>query len=442
MRRVNPEYSLLALLMVAAALVVFLPLGAVGLCDDESEILALARQLQSTGFGALFTPEYADNFATSAYAYLTSVGINVFGLSPIMAVRLPAAIVIWMLTAGIFRFRGEHERMDFAFLASLIFISSYSISAHAYHASPLTLTALFLIAALASLYHWITKPTRTKAVLLVASACCASLFFGILSPIALAVAGLIFLSIKDKKRPADYAKLLALLALSAAVSFILVAFFANSTETARLILGIGNLTKPIAEYSRLNILALQLIFSIFPWSVPLIVALGWMIINPRWLKNRFLAMSLLKQFGVIVFILTLPLITALNGLSTIMMLAAIYLNVPLIAHFLLSQTHNHSVTWRISGCIFALLIFALAAAFVAAHCGVNVCVAGYAFRPEHGLSAGAAILLAAIATSLYTLSRNQRTIRFNNRYIYNIVVLYLLAQILYKAYINPYLITL
>lgn len=54
-------------------------------------------------------------------------------------------------------------------------------------------------------------------------------------------------------------------------------------------------------------------------------------------------------------------------------------------------------------------------------------------------STGVVLLLSAIVVSLYTLTRNQRTIRFNNRYLYNIVILYLLAQILYKVYINPYL---
>ena len=187
-------------------------------------------------------------------------------------------------------------------------------------------------------------------------------------------------------------------------------------------------------------LALQLVFSIFPWSVPLIVALGWMAVNPRWLRDRFLAMSLLKQFGVIVFILTLPLITALNGLSIIMLLTAIYFNVPLVAHFLLSQTHNHSVTWRISGFIFSLIITVLVVAYVAAVSGVDICLFGYAFNPDDGVwSTGVVLLLSAIVVSLYTLTRNQRTIRFNNRYLYNIVILYLLAQILYKVYINPYL---
>ena len=96
--------------------------------------------------------------------------------------------------------------------------------------------------------------------------------------------------------------------------------------------------------------------------------------------------------------------------------------------------------WRISGFIFSLIITALAVAYVAAVSGVDICIFGYAFRPEGGVwSTGVVLLLSAIVVSLYTLTRNQRTIRFNNRYLYNIVILYLLAQILYKVYINPYL---
>ena len=439
MNKVNPEYSLLTLLMIAAAIVVFVPLGAVGLYSDEYAILELAHHLSDNGIGALFTPEHADNFASSAYAYLVSVNINVFNLSDVLAVRFPGAWIVWMLAVGIFRFRGMNERKDVAFLASLIFISSYTICATAYHASPISLTVLFLIAALASLYHWIKMPSRMKAWLLIGSTVCASFFFGYLAPIAMAVTGLIFLSIQENKQGKRLIQLIVLIAASAVLAFLLAAFIANSSDTAQLILGIGNLMEPIEEYSQLNIIVLQLLFSIFPWSIPIAVALGWMVFNPRWLRDKFLAMSLLKQFGVIVFLLTLPLITALNGLSVIMMLAAIYFNVPLIANFLLSQTHNHSITWRVSGIIFALLTSILTATYIACHFGLNVEVFGYRFVAPASIPGGAVCLIAGIVVSVYTLTRNQRTIHFNNRYLYNIVILYIFAQILYKAFINPYL---
>lgn len=439
MHKVNPEYSLMALLMAAIAIVVFTPLCAVGLCPDETDILNAAREMSQSGIGGIFTPANASNFASSAYAYLVSVNLNVFCLGNTLAVRLPSAAIIWMLAIGLFRFRGQDERKDIAFLASLIFVSSYSVSALAYHASSLSLTALFLIASLSSLYHWIKAPSRQKSVILVAATVCATFFFGILSPIATASTGIIFLCIQSNRRRASFFRLIALMAASAVLAYLLAAFISNSTATAQQIIGIANLTEPIAEYSRLNILTLQLVLSIFPWSIPIIVALGWMFINPRWLKNRFLAMSLLKQFGVVVFVLTVPLITALNGMSIIMMLVTTYLNVPLIAHFLLSQTHNHSVTWRISGIIFASLIGLFAVAYIAAQFGCSITLGCYAFAPTGGWHIGAILLLVALSISLYSLTRNQRTIRFNNRYIYNIVILYLLAQILYKAYVNQFI---
>lgn len=437
MKKVNPEISLLILLMAAAAFVIFLPLGSVGLFDDERELLELARSYSNTGIDAPLSSPTGD-FATASYAYTVSVGINVFRMPDILAVRLPSAICVWLLTVGIFRFRGISEKKSTAFLASLIFISSYYVSSAAYHASPVTLTALFLTAALASLYHWIKKKTSSRAYLLTASAACTTCFLGILSPVSLAVAGIIFLSIQEQKRPADYLKLLAILSAAALTAYFGAAFVANDPEKAGHLLGIGNLTEPLAEYSRLNMLALQLLFSIFPWSIPIIVALGWMACHPRWLKSRFLAMSLFKQFGVIVFILTLPFITALNGLSLIMMLTAIYFNAPLVSHFLLSQSHNHSVTWRITGGIFALLIAAFAIVYVCAMNGAQIAIFGHTMSPAEW-QPGAILLLSAIAISLYTLSRNQRTIKFNNRYLYNIVILYILAQILYKTYINPYI---
>jgi len=119
-----------------------------------------------------------------------------------------------------------------------------------------------------------------------------------------------------------------------------------------------------------------------------------------------------------------------------MLLAAIYFNMPMISSFLLSQIHNHSVTWRITGGIFAALIASLAILFIATKAGFDISFTGFALTGISGWTIWSITLLFCILASLYTLWRNQRTIRFNNRYLYNIVILYLLAQILYKAFIN------
>lgn len=437
-RRTDPETSLLVILMAIAAFVIFLPLDSVALFDDERLLLDAARKYSSAGLFQLFAAPVAD-FSTEAYAYIVSVNLNVFHLSQELAVRLPGALIIWLLTVSIFRFRGHSEPTKYAFLAALIFLSAYSVSAMAYHANPLTLTSIFLIASLASLYHWVKLPTKAKAYLLTASAALSILFFGILAPISIGITGMVFLLLQEKKRLSQFLKLAAILLAAGLIAFVAAAFIYNNIDMAGRILGIGQLLEPIEEYSRLEILALQLLFSIFPWSIPIIVALGWVACNPRWVKNKFLALSLFRQFGVIVFILALPFITALNGLSLIMLLAAIYFNVPTISRFLLSQTHNHTITWRITGGIFALLIALFALTYVALLSGADIVLFGHTVQTDGHSNAGGIFLLAAIAASIYSLWRNQRTIRFNNRYLYNIVILYIWAQILYKAYINPYL---
>lgn len=438
MNKTDPEKSLLALLLAAVAIMIFLPLDSVALFPDELQLLDLARELSQSGIGSLIDDVSAPDFSAEAYAYLVSVGLNVFRLPEILAVRLPSATVIAMLAIGIFRFRGKSELPRHAFLASLIFISSYTVSALAYHANPLTLASLFLITALAALYHKIKEPSATKSYLLTAASACTVVFFGALAPAFICIAGIIFLSLQEKKRPAEFFKLAAIAVASCALAFLTAAFLTNDAETASRMLGIGRLTEPIAEYSHLKIMALQLLFSIFPWSVPIIVALGWLACNPHWIKERFLALGLFKQFGVIIFILTLPFATALNGISLIMTLTAIYFNVSLISKFLLSQTFNHTLTWRITGNIFAILTAALSAVYtISAAAGIKVSLFGHSFLTESGIRSGAILLLCAITATIYTLSRNQRTIRLNNRYLYNIVILYMLAQILYKAYISP-----
>ena len=122
-----------------------------------------------------------------------------------------------------------------------------------------------------------------------------------------------------------------------------------------------------------------------------------------------------------------------------MLLTMIYFNVPIVSHFLLSQAHNHTVTWRITGSIFALLIALFALMFIAALFGLDFTQIGYSIDISGHSNFGAYFLLIAIAFALYSLWRNQRTIRYNNLYLYNIVFLYIWAQLLYKAYVNPFL---
>lgn len=439
MKKIDAEKSLLFLLIAAASIVIYPVLGKVSLQADELQLINLAKQFATSGISSVFDGQGAD-FPNKFYAYLVSITMNLYSISDTYAVRLPSATVILALTAGMYHFRSRGENLSKAFLASLLFLSSYTVSSLAYHANAISIMALFFIFSLSALFHWVKVPSTKKAYLLIATTSCSSIFMGILAPAAVGTLGCIFLCLQDNKRPLRFIKVAIMPIISTALSFIIVMFLTNDIESSLNVLGISQVTSPLAEYGKLSIFLGQMFFSIFPWSVPIAIALFWIILNPSWLKHKFMALSLIRQFGVIVFIISIPTFIALNRLSLIMLLASIYLNMPTISSFLLSQIHNHSITWRITGGIFAALIGMLAVAFCIIRSGVEMSIACYSIDYQGGWSVWSIILLVGIVAAIYALSRNQRTIYLNNRYLYNIVILYLLAQILYKSYINPYLI--
>lgn len=441
MTRANSEYSLLAILIIATAIIAFLPLNAVGLFPDENNILAQAKNLTG-GIGSIFTPENVTDLSSKAYTYFVSVNLNVFQMCDAVAVRVPSAMVIWMLSIGIYHFRSADEKKSNSFLASLIFISSYSVSAMIYHACSLTITALVLISSFAAVYHMTKKPTRTKVLITILLTTASAYLFSIIAPITLGFSAAFFLLVQKDKNIKHYISILVLTIISATFAYLSAAILFNSRDVALQILSIDNILYPFTNYSGPNNMALQLVFSIFPWSIPIVVAIGWIIINPAWLRRKFMGIGLIRQFGAVIFILTLPTIYAWNGLSVIMMLATIYFNVPLIATFLLSQSHNHTVTWRITGCIFASLIAIFTIIYICTIYGLEISFCGFSYSNSCGWHPGSILLITAICISLYSLSRNQRTIKFNNRYLYNIVILYLLATLLYKSFINPYIVQL
>ena len=432
MSKINPENSLSVLLIATAALVIFSPLCAVGLLEDEQELLHLAK----TNFGI----SNAD-FASAAYAAAIRFFHSTLHLPDTLAVRLPGAIAVWLLSFGVFKFRGDNEKRKYAFLASLIFLSSYPISAIAYHAYSLIIPAFFLIGALMLLFRLLENPSFSRYLLLfILAGTCAIFFLKIYAILLFAASILIFT--KKEKRAATLPKCLISLATAFLISFSAWAALTQSIGNATQILFESAwLTEPFADASRLSATTVWLTLSFFPWSIPIIVALGWIVCHPRWIKNKFLAADRFRKFGIFMLAIFILLCANFNNISFILLIAAIFFNASAVSHFLLSQIHNHSVTWRMSGGIFGVFIGTFALLYIAVISGVSFSMFGYAMQPNPDWNVGTILLLVAIATGLYSLSRNYRTIRFRDRYLYDIVILYLLSQIFYKIYINPYLIT-
>ena len=439
MKRNNAANYLLFLLTAAAAIILYPTLATVGLTPDERLIREISQQFASTGISQVF--EFGEyDLPTNLYAYLAAVCNTLLPSGDIFALRLPSATFILLLTLGVFYFRSD-ERLSNMFLASLLFISSYIVSSLAYRATPVSLMALFFIFALAALYRRIKNPSSKNSYLLLVASVGATTVIGFIAPIALTLLGIVFTGLRGKYGIADWLKLLVITGSSVVLTYIGVLFLTHNPYIAKDVLSSDRVFMPPVQYSSLENFVRQVFFSIFPWSVPIAVSLFWMACNPSWVRRRYLSLSSYKQFGIVLFFITVPTLFAFNGLSLLMLLSAIFFNMPIISSFLLSQFHNHSITWRITGGIFAGIISIVAILFIAAQCGLRIQLWGFAYTAPGEWSIWSILLLLSIATSVYSLSRQQRTIQHNNRYIYNIVILYILAQLLYKAYINPYLTT-
>lgn len=441
MEKFKAKDSLFVLLLVTAVVIIFPPLGRVPLQPDEIVLSTLAEKFAKLGIGSVFTDTGAD-FLSNFYAYIVSVCHNNLDISDTLAVRLPSAVIILLLTLGLYQFCDRRDKLSHSFLAALLFISSYLVSSLAYRASTVSLIALPFIFSLSAVYHWTKSPNLNKTYLLIITTLFTSIFMGILGPVAVWIMGIILLLMQQSRKIWQYLRLTANIAVGTVAAYVMIVFITNDTTIATSILGVEQVTESLSEYSKLEIFIRHIVFSIFPWSIPIIIGLFWITANPSWIRRQFLSLNFFRQFGVILFLLAIPTFFAFNRLSLVMLLVAIFFNMSVISSFILSQIHNHTISWRITGSLFGLLIAIFAGMFVALHFGVSIEMFGYRMPPFSDWSVWSILLLVSIAVSLYTLSRNQRTIHLNNRYLYNIVILYILAQLLYKGFVNPYLIAL
>lgn len=441
MAKFKAKDSLFVLLLLTAVVIIFPPLGRVPLQPDEIVLSTLAEKFAKLGIGSVFTDTNAD-FLSNFYAYIVSVCHNNLDISDTLAVRLPSAVIILLLTLGLYQFCDRRDKLSHSFLAALLFISSYLVSSLAYRASTVSLIALPFIFSLSAVYHWTKSPNLNKTYLLIITTLFTSIFMGILGPVAVWIMGIILLLMQESRKIWQYLRLTANIAVGTVAAYVMIVFITNDTTIATSILGVEQVTESLSEYSKLEIFIRHIVFSIFPWSIPIIIGLFWITANPSWIRRQFLSLNFFRQFGVILFLLAIPTFFAFNRLSLVMLLVAIFFNMSVISSFILSQIHNHTISWRITGSLFGLLIAIFAGMFVALHFGVSIEMFGYRMPPFSDWSVWSILLLVSIAVSLYTLSRNQRTIHLNNRYLYNIVILYILAQLLYKGFVNPYLIAL
>lgn len=187
--------------------------------------------------------------------------------------------------------------------------------------------------------------------------------------------------------------------------------------------------------SMINVFASYLIFAVFPWSIPLIISAFWFFkhINKVW--HKFLTLGTLQQFGIVIFLFTLPSMFFETRFSLILIVTSMFFNMPLIGKYLLYQFDRHPSVWRITGGIAATIVALGVVAFIVLKSAASITIGSISIALAHGLDFWSVLVLVCIFISLYSLWRNKREIRNNHRYLYNIVVLYFLSAVLTIGYI-------
>ena len=434
--KISTDIALLVFLAIVVALIIFPILGKMPMTQEEAQMLQYRNV--SGGIGSIFTGGL-DPFLAS---YMCVAGL-IQGLLPmtdeLFALRFPGAVVVFSMTLCLFRFDGDFDRLNASFLASLLFLSSMVIVAVTFQATPVLVPTALFVFAMMSLYHWLHHQSKRYFWLVVFSAAVATMIIGVTAPIAIGLMAYVFIAYVKTYRSRSYMEIGVALVLACAVAFLLIYSLSGDVSVAMNIFNVNYQVKalPLMEDNMLLVFIETIIFGLFPWSIPLLISLPWLVKNPRRVVNRFKSLDLLQRYGIIIFLFSLPSLFFNVELSKILLITSVFFNMPLVGRYLLMQFSSHPNVWRITGAISATVVGLGASAFVALQSGMTLHLLCYTLERNQCWSGWSIFITIFIFISLYTLWRNVREIGNNNRYLYNIILLYLLAIVLTFGYILP-----
>lgn len=429
----------LFILLVILLLVIVLPiLGSTPIGKNEQNLLAFAESIKPFGLNHIFT-NYNDNITITLYACTVNLLSALSGGYNNFILRLPSALIIIILTLSLYRFDGTYKKLNRSFLASLLFLSCGLINIITFRAAPIVIPAAFFILSLISLYHSIRHKSKRALILLIVSATVVSLLLGAFTLIIIGATAYIFLATSKDATFPSYLSITVSLIVSIVISFLLLLIIAGdpfSTEKFMVTNIYENMSPSNENY--IYTFAVYIVFAIFPWSLPLIISLFWLAKNPKWLINKFRSLKALQKFGIVIFIISIPTFFFFSNISFVFIIASIFFNMPLVGSYLLSQLDHHPIVWRITGGICGFIVGIGTAIFIALKSGVTVSLFSYSISiVNHQWNAWCIIIMFFIYSGLYSLWKNKRNLKKNNRYLYNIITLYILSLILYIGYINP-----
>lgn len=431
--KVSTDIALLIFLAMIVAAIIFPVLGNVPLSEEE---LAIAERIGS-GVGAgsiagIFGSE--NNIFVEAYTHAV---LLLHGLLPMLGkafeLRLPGALTVMVLTLCLFRFGGSIDRYNSSFLASLLFLSSALVMRFTFNASEVVLPAALFIFALMSLYHWLHHRGKHTFWLVVFSTSVATVLIGATAPISIAIMAYAFLLAARRREVGRFVAITVALLLACCVAFMMLYVIVGDTSIALAIFDIRQ-QLAVSPGSSLYVFADYILFAVFPWSIPLIISLPWMVRNPGEVYRGFLGLTLLQRYSIIVFLFSLPFFFFVTDLTVVLLIASMFFNMPLIGRYLLMQSGRHSRVWKVSGCIFAALVAAFVTVFAVVTSGMPLTVGGCRVALSGG-NAWSIVLVVVAYLGIYTLWRNARSIGENNRFLYNLIFLYITSAIICVGFV-------
>ncbi|MEF9924731.1 MAG: hypothetical protein RR061_01950 [Muribaculaceae bacterium] len=438
--KISTQIALLLVLLATILVVIFPILGRAALTADENSLLSLAKSLHGSSLLIIFSGAAMHDIITITYAYIVDLLIALFHGNEKFMLRLPSAIVMIILTLSLFRFDGMIERLNKSFFASMLFLSCGLISLLTFNATEITLPALTIIIALMSLYQWMRKRSQRSIMLIILSTSASTIFLGAIAPsLILIIASIFFVS----TRLGTFRNVIIIVStiiVSCLITFTSVYILTGNENKAIDIFGISSNLAYLAGSSENNLASTFLnyvIFAFFPWSIPLIISCFWLFRNPRWIVAHFISLKLLQRFGIVLFLITIPFLFFFTKISLILMVASIFFNMPLVSNYMLSQLTHHPLVWRITGGICAAIVVIGIVIFIVLNNITSIHILDYSISMiDKSINGWCIAIIVFLFISIYTLWRNKRNITLNHRYLYNILIIYLLSQMLYIGFIS------
>lgn len=437
-QRKKAYISLYILLLLWAILYSFPLLGVKPISDTESELLAYAGTLHGENLVDVLEGWTCSEVALRSYCYIVNIFKGLFGgIEDVFWLRFPTAAIMTILTMCLFRYDGEHERLGNSFTAALIFMSCAYVSLMVRSASIVILPSLLVILTFVSLSHWARLPKKRNTILFCIAQASTIIFVGHPIIFMTAIMGLACLAIHPMPKVKNIVKYLLAMLGSVLLAYLFVYIITADKGLADSMLMDSQMLSS-ARYNEANTLykfAVYMLFTLFPWSVPMLMELPKLFRNPRQVVTGYQQLPVAKQFGAVLFMLSIPSMFVYSHFSFALVLACVFFNSPIIGSILLSQYQSHPKWWKTIAVFVVIAISAEIVVYMMLCMDYEIAfLSNKAITSWHWLSI---CLVVGIVISMYTLSRNWREMQRNNRFFYNVIILYLLGDSLMTAFILP-----